>query len=119
MHRGVDKVIEVMGDVYPELVEKQEFVTKTILSEEERFQRTLEQGLDILDSIMSRLKTQGRLIIPGREAFSLYDTFGFPLDLTQNVAEEQGFTVDEYGFQTAMEEQRERGRASWSSGSSG
>ena len=119
IYRGVDKVIEVMGDAYPELVEKQELVIRIILSEEERFQRTLEQGLDMLDSVMSRLKTQGGSVIPGKEAFDLYDTFGFPLDLTQNVAEEQDFTVDEDGFQKAMEEQRERGRAAWQAASGG
>ncbi len=113
IYRGVDKIVEIMGGVFPELVEKQELVTRIILSEEERFQRTLDQGLDVLDSIMSRLKTAGESVIPGKDAFELYDTSGFPLDLTQNVAEEQGFTVDEAGFQEAMEEQRERGRAAW------
>ncbi len=113
IYRGVDKVVEIMGGVFPELVQKQELVTRIILSEEERFQRTLDQGLDVLDSIMSRLKTAGESVIPGKDAFELYDTSGFPLDLTQNVAEEQGFTVDEAGFQEAMEEQRERGRAAW------
>jgi alanyl-tRNA synthetase len=113
IYRGVDKVVEIMGGAYPELLEKQELVTRIILSEEERFQRTLEQGLDMLDSIVSRLKAQGSSVIPGKDAFELYDTYGFPLDLTQNVAEEQGFMVDESGFQKAMEEQRERGRASW------
>ena len=119
IYRGVDKVIEIMGDAYPELVEKKELVTRIILAEEERFQRTLEQGLEMLDSITSRLKTQGNSVIPGKEAFELYDTYGFPLDLTQNVAEEQDFTVDEAGFQEAMEEQRERGRAAWQASSGG
>ena len=111
IYRAVDKVIEVMGGVYPELVEKQKLVARIILSEEERFQRTLEQGLERLDSIMSREEAQGSSVIPGKDAFELYDTYGFPLDLTQNVAEERGFTVDEAGFQEAMEEQRKRGRA--------
>ena len=113
IYRGIDKVVEIMGGVYPELVEKQELVTRIVLSEEERFQRTLEQGLEMLDSMMSRLKTSGNSVIPGKDAFELYDTYGFPLDLTQVVAEEQDFTVDESGFQAAMEEQRERGRAAW------
>ncbi len=119
IYLGVDKVIETMGEAYPELVEKQELVTRIILAEEERFQRTLEQGLEVLYSITSRLKTQGISVIPGKETFDLYDTFGFPLDLTQDVAEEQGFTVDEAGFQEAMEEQRERGRAAWQASSGG
>jgi len=113
VHRVVDKVVEIMGGVYPELVEKQELVTRIVLAEEERFQRTLEQGLGRLDSIMSRVKSQGSSVIPGKDAFELYDTYGFPLDLTQNVAEEQGITVDEDGFQKAMAGQRERGRAAW------
>jgi len=113
IYQGVDKVVEIMGNIYPELVEKRELATRIILSEEERFQRTLEQGLERLDSIMSRLKAQGVSAIPGKDAFELYDTYGFPLDLTQNVAEEKGFTVNESEFQEAMEEQRERGRAAW------
>jgi alanyl-tRNA synthetase len=119
IYRGVDKIIEIMGDPYPELIEKRELVTRIIRAEEERFQRTLDQGLDMLDSITSRLKTQGISVIPGKEAFDLYDTYGFPLDLTQNVAEEQGFTVDEAGFQKAMEKQRERGRAAWQAAGGG
>ena len=113
IYKGVDKVVEIMGKVFPELVEKHELVKKVILSEEERFQRTLEQGLERLDSIMSNLSAQNILVIPGKDAFELYDTFGFPLDLTQNVAEEKGFTVDEAEFEKAMKEQRERGRAAW------
>ncbi|MGQ9608746.1 MAG: alanine--tRNA ligase [bacterium] len=113
IYRGVDKVVEIMGNVYPELIEKKDLVTKVILAEEERFQRTIEQGLDRLYSVMSALEAQGSKVIPGKEAFELYDTYGFPLDLTQNVAEEKGFIVDESEFQKAMEEQRERGRAAW------
>ena len=112
VYRGVEKVVNITGGVYPELVEKQKLVTKTIQSEEERFQRTLQQGLEMLDSIMSRVRTDDK-VIPGNEAFELYDTYGFPLDLTQNVAQEKGFIVDEDGFQEAMKKQRERGRAAW------
>lgn len=113
IYKGVDKVVEIMGGVYPELVEKHDLVRNVILSEEERFQRTLEQGLERLDSIMSALSTQNKSTISGKDAFELYDTYGFPLDLTQNVASEKGFTVDESGFENAMEGQRERGRAAW------
>ncbi|MBM3211456.1 alanine--tRNA ligase [Candidatus Poribacteria bacterium] len=88
-------------------------VIRTIQAEEERFQKTLQQGLDMLDNIMSSIKSEGKSVIPGKEAFELYDTYGFPLDLTQNVAGEQGLMVDEDGFQNAMEKQRERGRAAW------
>jgi alanyl-tRNA synthetase len=113
VYRGVDKVVEIMGGVYPELVEKQKLVTRTIQAEEERFQKTLQQGLEMLDNIMSRVKSEGNTLIPGKEAFELYDTYGFPMDLTQNIAGEQGLMVDEGGFQEAMEKQRERGRAAW------
>jgi alanyl-tRNA synthetase len=113
IYRGVDKVIEIMGGVYPELIEKGDLVKRVILSEEERFQKTLELGLDRIDSMMSSLRSDGTSIISGTNAFELYDTYGFPLDLTQIVAQEKGFTVDEAGFESAMEGQRERGRASW------
>ncbi|HGJ65932.1 TPA: alanine--tRNA ligase [bacterium] len=111
IYKGVDKVVKIMGNVYPELVEKRDLVKRVILSEEERFQRTLEQGLERLDTIMSSLGNEK--IISGKSAFELYDTYGFPLDLTQNVASEKGFIVDETGFESAMEEQRERGRSAW------
>ena len=113
IYQAVDKVIEIMGKAYPELIDKQELVTKIILSEEERFERTLQQGLDRLDSIMSNLSSRGLSTIPGKEAFELYDTYGFPLDLTQIVAGEKGFSVDESEFENAMKEQKERGRAAW------
>jgi alanyl-tRNA synthetase len=113
IYKGVDKVVEIMGEAYPELVEKHDLVRKVILSEEERFQRTLEQGLERLDTVMSALNAQSKSTISGKDAFELYDTYGFPLDLTQNVASEKSFTVDETEFEKAMEEQRERGRAAW------
>jgi len=115
IYKGVDKVVEIMGEAYPELVEKHDLVKRVVLSEEERFQRTLEQGLDRLDAIMDALSAKNETTISGKDAFELYDTFGFPLDLTQNVASEKDFTVDEPSFESAMEEQRERGRAAWQS----
>jgi alanyl-tRNA synthetase len=105
-------VIDVFGDHYEDLRRRREFILNVIRQEEERFQRTLDVGLTLLDELMVELQGQGATIIPGADAFRLYDTFGFPLDLTRDVGAEHGFTVDEEGFQKALEEQRARGRAS-------
>ena len=104
-------VIEIMGDYFVELKQRRAFILDTITQEERRFQETLDVGLILLDGLMADLKGTGRMQIPGREAFRLYDTYGFPLDLTRDIAREQGFTVDEAGFQEAMAEQRARARA--------
>jgi len=106
-----DEVIEVMGGHYTELPTRREFILNVITQEEERFQQTLDIGLNILDELIERLSAEGKNVIPGEEAFRLYDTYGFPLDLTRVVAQERGFTVDEEGFQKALEAQRERARA--------
>ncbi len=105
-------VIGIMGDHYEELRRRQEFILNVIRQEEERFQRTLDVGLALLDELMASLQEERERIIPGEEAFRLYDTFGFPLDLIRDVGAEQGFTVDEEGFRAALEQQRARGRAS-------
>jgi alanyl-tRNA synthetase len=105
-------VIDTFGGYYDELRRRREFILNIIRQEEERFQRTLDTGLVILDQIMTELKDRGESVIPGVDAFRLYDTFGFPLDLTRDVGAEQGLTVDEKGFKTSLEEQRARGRAS-------
>ncbi len=104
-------VIETMGHHYEELPQRREFILNVIRQEEERFQRTLGVGLALLDTMMADLRERGETIIPGSDAFRLYDTYGFPLDLTRDVAAEHGFRVDEAGFQAALEEQRARGRA--------
>jgi alanyl-tRNA synthetase len=104
-------VIDTFGDHYQDLRRRQEFILNIIRQEEERFQRTLDVGLSILDDIMAGLRDSGETVIPGAEAFRLYDTFGFPLDLTRDVGAEHGFAVDEAGFKAALEEQRARGRA--------
>mgnify|MGYP005842226477 FL=1 len=106
-------VIETMRHHYKELPQRREFIMNVIRQEEERFQRTLGVGLALLDGMMSDLRERGEMVIPGYEAFRLYDTYGFPLDLTRDVAAEHGFRVDEAGFQTALEEQRARGRAAY------
>lgn len=113
LHKLVDTVVDLMGGAYPEIIQRQELVKRIILSEEERFLKTLDRGLEILDNSLEHLKSADKSNLPGRQAFELYDTYGFPLDLTQIIATEQGFTVDEAGFEEAMEEQRQRGRASW------
>jgi alanyl-tRNA synthetase len=104
-------VINMFGDHYEDLRRRSEFILNVIRQEEERFQRTLDIGLALLDEVMAELERGGESAIPGADAFRLYDTFGFPLDLTRDVAAEHGFEVDEDGFRAALEEQRARGRA--------
>lgn len=107
----VDTVGEIMGSYYPDIVTKREFIEKVIHAEEERFHETLSEGLAILAEISVEAKAAGRTLIGGADAFKLYDTYGFPFDLTEDFAAEQGLGVDREGFEAAMEEQRERARA--------
>ena len=100
-----------MGGHYTDLPKKRNFILQTITDEEERFHRTLSTGLALLDDLMARLKASGSTVIPGDEAFHLWDTYGFPIDLTNDVAMEAGFTVDESGFRVAMAEQKQKSRA--------
>lgn len=102
---------EIMGVYYPEVVEKREFIEKVIRAEEERFHETLSDGLAILNGLADKAKATGRPEIGGADAFKLYDTYGFPFDLTEDFASENGLTVDRAGFDQAMEEQRERARS--------
>jgi len=104
-------VIDTMGHHYTELVERRDFIREVITREEERFLDTLSLGLARLEQLTARLKAEGVGVIPGDEAFRLYDTYGFPLEMTRDAARESGFTVDEAGFRTAMAEQRERARS--------
>jgi alanyl-tRNA synthetase len=104
-------VIEKMGSYFGELEARREFILQTIIQEEERFQHTLDVGLNLLDDLIAELSARGETVIPGDQAFKLYDTYGFPLDLTRDVAKERGFTVDEEGFVAALEKQRELARA--------
>ncbi len=116
LYRLIDSVAEAMGGVYPELVLERDRAVKILLFEEERFGRTLEQGMRMLDETMETLKRSGQSIIPGVDLFRLYDTFGFPLDLARDMAMDNGMTIDEDGFHREMEVQRERARASWVGG---
>ena len=103
-----DAVIAEMGDVYPEIRENRAFILKVAEQEEESFRRTLDKGLTILEEQIRHLTARGEKTIPGKVAFQLYDTFGFPMDLTRVIAEEHAVGVDEAGFETAMAEQRAR-----------
>jgi alanyl-tRNA synthetase len=110
IHRAVDSVIQVLGAAYPELGERRRHIERVILAEEESFNRTLDRGLELFADIATRPEVQETGVIPGADAFRLYDTFGFPFDLTQVMAREQGLRVDTEGFEAAMAGQRERGR---------
>ncbi len=105
--RLVPTLIEEMGDVFPELVQQESLITKVIREEEEAFLRTLEKGMKLMDSVMEKSTSK---IISGEDAFILYDTFGFPIDLTELIARENGFSVDIIGFNTELGKQKERSR---------
>jgi len=107
---GVDAVVATMSKRYPELAGRGRLVGEIITAEEERFLSTLEQGMDKMGSIVERAVGAGRKAIDGRDAFLLYDTYGFPLELTEELAEEKGLVVERGGFDAAMTEQRERAR---------
>ncbi|BBN60195.1 alanine--tRNA ligase [Hydrogenovibrio marinus] len=107
-HKLVPVLVEQMGDAYPELVKEQANVERALKLEEERFAETLENGMKILEEDIASLQSD---VISGTTAFKLYDTYGFPLDLTADVARERGLTVDEVGFEREMEAQRERARS--------
>ncbi len=109
----VDAVIEALGKAYPEIVSERDRTVKLLRFEEERFTKTLEQGMRLLDDLIIRLKAEGQRAIPGEEIFKLYDTYGFPIDLVRDIAMDQQMTLDEEGFTHAMQGQRERARASW------
>ena len=104
-------VISGSKDGYPELEEKKEFIFNVLTQEENKFNKTIDQGLGILNDLEESLKKEGLSELSGDEAFKLYDTYGFPLDLTKEILEEKGYTVDEEGFQASMEKQRETARA--------
>ena len=104
-------VIAESKDGYPELEEKQDFIFKVLTQEEEKFGRTIDQGLSILAEMQKKLEEKGEKRLSGEDAFKLYDTYGFPIDLTQEILEEKGFTIDEEGFRQAMEVQRNTARA--------
>lgn len=103
-------VIEECKDGYPELDEKRDFIFKVLTQEEEKFNKTIDQGFAILSEMEDSLRQSGEKVLSGANAFKLYDTYGFPIDLTQEILEENGFSIDQEGFTKAMEEQREMAR---------
>ena len=105
-------VIEGSKDGYPELEEKKEFIFKVLTNEEKQFNKTIDQGLSILGDMEAALEAKGEKTLAGADAFKLYDTYGFPLDLTKEILEEKGYTIDEEGFKAEMQVQRERARSS-------
>jgi alanyl-tRNA synthetase len=111
MYELVPTVADIMVDFYPEVKEKVPFIQKVIKTEEERFHETINEGLAILEDVMAKEKEEGRSVISGKDAFKLYDTFGFPFELTQEYAAENGMDVDLEGFENEMKAQRERARA--------
>ncbi|MDB5048661.1 MAG: alaS [Fibrobacteres bacterium] len=106
----VQTLADTMGDAYPELVQRRSYIEQVIRAEEERFMRTLDQGLDRFAKMAAETKAKKSAVIGGAEVFLLYDTYGFPTDLTRVLAEEQGLSIDEAGYSKYMEEQRERAR---------
>ncbi|MED4694936.1 alanine--tRNA ligase [Peribacillus frigoritolerans] len=111
MFELVTVVGEIMKDFYPEVLKNKEFIAKVIKNEEERFHETLNDGLSILSEVIKKEKEKGNMTIPGSDAFRLYDTYGFPIELTEEYAEEEGMTVDQAGFEKEMDAQRERARS--------
>ena len=105
-----ETVINESKDGYPELDEKKEFIFKVLTEEENKFNKTIDQGLNILSDMMDKMKAEGATQLSGEDAFKLYDTYGFPLDLTAEILEEKGMTLDEAGFNACMTEQRENAR---------
>jgi len=113
LNNVLDVVYENMSGPYPEITENMDMNKKVLKLEEERFAHTLSAGMGILDKVMGEVKKSGKDIIPGSELFKLYDTFGFPLDLAQDIADDNKLMIDEQGFNNEMDEQKTRARASW------
>jgi len=110
LYKIVDILVETMGDVFPEIVEKKDYVQKIIKAEEESFNATLDRGIELFDEVVKRLIKQNIKVINGEDVFRLYDTFGFPVDLTNVMAREIDFAIDEDGFNSLMKAQKVRGR---------
>jgi alanyl-tRNA synthetase len=111
LHTMVPTVVELMGDAYPELEARQDFVARVIELEEEKFGRTLATGLGLLEELLERTRASGSTTLDGAEAFRLYDTYGFPIELTEELALEQGMAVDREAFDASMTRQRAAARA--------
>ncbi|HBG7284648.1 alanine--tRNA ligase [Clostridioides difficile] len=110
LQKLIDEVIKVNDKAYPVLVEKESYIKKVVGIEEEKFNETIDQGTEILNSYIEVLKNEGKTVLSGQEAFKLYDTYGFPIDLTKEILEEEYLSVDEEAFNEEMEKQKERAR---------
>ncbi|MCH7516604.1 MAG: alanine--tRNA ligase, partial [Bacteroidetes bacterium] len=110
LYKLVDTLVKTMGDVFPEIRDKKNYVKKIIKAEEESFNATLDRGIELFGEIINQLEREKTKEIPGNEVFKLYDTYGFPADLTNVMAQEKGFTIDEEGFNKLMTEQKDRAR---------
>jgi alanyl-tRNA synthetase len=113
LHGVADAVVDEMGGAYPDLVERRAYITDRIAREEERFLETLSKGLTLLEEEIRQVKAVRGQALPGEVVFKLYDTFGFPLDLTEDILRGHALGIDHAGFDAAMDEQRERARAAW------
>jgi alanyl-tRNA synthetase len=113
LYRTSSKVVDLMKEAYPELRETEAFVSKVIQNEEERFSETLDSGLKILREELEQLQREGGMILSGEVAFRLYDTYGFPLDLTAEILQEKGMSFDEAGFRAQMDEQKHKSKQAW------
>ena len=113
LYKLVDDVEKIMGDFYPELKEKKENIKKFIKMEEEKFLTTLDNGLNQLNIIINDVQKNNKNIVSGKDIFNLYDTYGFPIDITKEICKEYNLAIDEAGFQENMEGQRKKGRKSW------
>lgn len=113
LHELVSVVVTLMEDPYPDIREKESFIKKVVMNEEQRFNETLDTGLRILQEETAALRARGLTAIPGDVVFRLYDTFGFPVDLTADIVRKDGLAIDMEGFEQAMEAQREKARESW------
>lgn len=111
LYQLVVTVGKIMESYYPEVLEKREFIEKIVKREEETFARTIDAGSSMLDGLLGDLKSAGKTVLEGKDIFKLYDTYGFPVELTEELAEDEGFTIDHKGFEDAMKEQQERARA--------
>ncbi|WP_307976313.1 alanine--tRNA ligase [uncultured Streptococcus sp.] len=112
LYKLVPTVGQIMESYYPEVVEKRDFIEKIVKREEETFARTIDAGSSMLDGLLAELKAEGKDTLEGKNIFKLYDTYGFPVELTEELAEDEGFKIDHEGFEAAMKEQQERARAS-------
>jgi len=113
LHRAAESVVARMSGVYPQLEQARAQIRNVVLNEEERFHDTLLQGMTLLDEVFSDMVKRGSKEVPGTQLFRLYDTYGFPLELAEDIATDRGYILDRAGFEAEMEKQRERARRSW------